>query len=340
MTQEQSTSWPLPDMSKALNGGPGRSEDDQSTWKALVTKVHAIAMRNGWSKAETARQIGIPGGSFHGWYDGNDKGRLDTRNEKVAAWLDAHDERAALAKTIPDSPAFIDTAIAVEIADMLMAAQVMPALVMATTGSGMGKTTAAEHYRDNNPRCHLVTISPHTKTVHAMLIEIALTIGVRQHNPGGLVRSIGEKLRRTGGGTLLIVDEAQNLVDDAVNQLRHFVDVYKCGVAILGNTETYSRFTTGVGGGVKYAQLRRRFFKRMRRETPRKEDLAKFIQACGIVEDDQARFLTGVGMKPGAFGQIDMTVRLAKMKALGEGHILMLSDLKAAWENRDVEGLT
>jgi len=341
MTPEQSTSWPLPDMSKALNSGPGRSEDDQATWKTLVVKVHAIAMRNGWSKAETARQIGIPDGSFHGWYNGNDKGRLDTRNEKISAWLEVYGERAALAKTIPTSPPFINTAVAVEIIDMLRAAQVMPALVMATAGAGMGKTTAAKNVRDSDPhRVHLVTISPHTKTVHAMLQEIAEEIGVKQHNPGRLVRSIGEKLRRTGGGTLLIVDEAQNLVDDAVNQLRHFVDVYECGVGILGNTETYSRFSAGIAGGVKYGQLRRRFFKRMRRDTPSKEDLARFIEVCGISEQEQVRFLTGVGMKPGAFGQIDMTVRLAKMLALDKGREIQLSDLKAAWENRDVEGLT
>lgn len=340
MTQELSTSWPLPDMAKALNGGPGRSEEDQANWKTYVVKVHAIAMRNGWTKAETARQIGIPGGSFHGWYDGNDKGRLDTRNEKVGAWLDAYQERAALAATIPSSPAFIDTTLSTEIMDMLRAAQIMPALVMATTGSGMGKTEAAEHYRDTTPRCYLVTISPHTKTVHAMLQEIAETIGVKQHNPGRLVRAIGEKLRRSGDGTLLIIDEAQNLVDDAVNQLRHFVDVYKCGVAILGNTETYSRFAPGLAGGVKYAQLRSRFFKRMRRDTPSRQDLAVFIEASGIVEQDQIRFLTGVGMKPGALRQIDQTVRLAKMLARGFGREIQLSDLKAAWENRDVEGLT
>lgn len=340
MSTENSTSWPLPDMTRPFDSGPGRGEADFETWKTLVGKTHAIASRHGWNRAETARQIGLPSATFHDWSSGTYKGRFDRTNEKVAAWLGVHDERAALAKTIPGSPTFIRTSIAIEITEMLAAAQTMPAMVMATADAGMGKTATAENYCAANPHCHLVTISPHTRTVHAMLIEIADEIGVRQHNPGRLVRSIGEKLRRTGGGTLLIVDEAQNLVDDAVNQLRHFVDIYNCGVAILGNTETYSRFSTGTAGGVKYAQLRRRFFKRMRRDLPRKEDLALFIDACGITAEDQVRFLTGVGMKPGAFGQIDMTVKLAKMVALGRGRELQLTDLKAAWENRDVEGLT
>ncbi|MCI5075580.1 AAA family ATPase [Oricola sp.] len=340
MSTDINTSWPLPDMTRPFDNGPGRGESDFETWKTLVSKTNAIAVRNGWNKAETSRQIGLASATFHGWYEGTYKGRFDTTNEKVAAWLAAHDERAALAARIPGSPPFIRTVIAGEIIDMLGAAQMMPALVMATAGAGMGKTTVARNYCDTHPHSFLVTISPHTRTVHAMLIEIAEAIGVRQHNPGRLVRSIGEKLRRTGGGTLLVIDEAQNLVDDAVNQLRHFVDVYDCGVAILGNTETYSRFSSGLAGGVKYAQLRRRFFKRMRRDTPRKDDLEQFIKACGITAEDQARFLTGVGMKPGAFGQIDMTVKLAKMLALGNGRDIQLGDLKAAWENRDVEGLT
>ncbi|MBW8638963.1 AAA family ATPase [Hoeflea sp. WL0058] len=340
MTTETTTSWPLPDTARPFDAGPGRTEADRETWKAHTAKVHAIAMRNGWTKAETARQIGLPSATFHGWYDGSYKGRFDTTNEKVAAWLEAHDERAALAAAIPASPPFINTVIAGEIVDMLGVAQMMPALVMATAGAGMGKTTVARAYCEMNPHTYLVTVSPHTRTVHSMLVEIADVIGVRQHNPGRLVRSIGEKLRRTGSGSLLIVDEAQNLADDAVNQLRHFVDVYDCGVAILGNTETYSRFSSGLAGGVKYAQLRRRFFKRMRRDIPRKDDLAMFIKAWGITDDDQVRFLTGVGMKPGALGQIDMTVKLAKMVALGKNRDIALADLKAAWENRDVEGLT
>ncbi|MDF1778767.1 MAG: AAA family ATPase [Rhizobiaceae bacterium] len=337
---EANTSWPLPDMDQAFDNGPGRAESDIDTWKALAVKVHAIAMRNKWSKAEAARQIGLPDATFHGWYTGSYKGRFDRTNEKVASWLEAHDERSALAATIPASPPFIHTAIAGEITDLLRAAQMMPAMIMATAGSGMGKTMVAHHYGDNDPHCYMVTISPHTKTVHAMLNEIRRQLGISQRNPSELVSMIGEKLRRKGAGTLLIVDEAQNLVDDAVNQLRHFVDVYECGVAILGNTETYSRFSIGLAGGVKYAQLRSRFFKRMRSETPRREDLAKFIKACGIGDADQVRFLTGVGMKPGALRQIDMTVKLAKMLAAGAGRSPTLADLKAAWENRDVEGLT
>lgn len=238
MTTENSTSWPLPEMSKPFEAGPGRSQEDHETWKELVLKVHALADQAGWSKAETARRIGLPDGTFNSWYSGKYNGRFDTTNDKVSAWLASMEESAAIAATLPASPSFIRTRIAGEIMDMLTAAQVMPALVMATAEAGMGKTTTAKYFRDTRPHCHLVTVSPHTRTVHAMLMEIAETVGVRQQNPGRLTRSIGERLRRTGSGSLLIVDEAQNLVDEAINQLRHFVDIYDCGVAILGNTET------------------------------------------------------------------------------------------------------
>jgi len=339
MSTDNSTSWPLPDMTRPFESGPGRSEADYVTWKTQVAKVNSIAARNRWTKAEAARQIGLADGTFHGWYGGTYKGRFDNINEKVAAWLDAHDERAALAATIPASPPFVNTAVAGEITDLLRAAQAMPALVMGAIAAGMGKSTVARHYCETQPHSFLVTVSPHTRTVHAMLHAIARKIGVRQRDSTGLSYSIGDRLRRKGAGTLLIVDEAQNLVNDAVNEVRHFVDIYECGVAILGNTETYTRFTPTTADDPTFAQLRSRFFKRMRRDMPSSSDLGLFIKACGITAEDQVRFLTGVGMKPGAFRQVDMTVKLAKMKALGEGHDVTLADLKAAWKNRDVEGL-
>lgn len=339
MSTESNTSWQLPDLNATFVIGPGRSEEDYATWKDLVVKIHAVAGRFRWTKAETARQIGLADGTFHGWYSGAYKGRFDNINEKVAAWLEAHDDRAALAASIPSSPPFLSTSIANELTNLLRSAQVMPALVMAAVAAGIGKTSVARYYRETEPNSFLVTVSPHTRTTHAMLMEVARAVGVRQRDSTGLVYAIGERIRRKGAGTLLIVDEAQNLVDDAVNQLRHFVDVYDCGVAILGNTETYSRFTPITQNGPKYPQMRSRFFKRLRCDMPTHSDLALFIKACGITDEDQRRFLIGVGMKPGALRQIDMTVKLAKMKAIGEGHELTLADLKAAWKNRDVEGL-
>lgn len=146
------------------------------------------------------------------------------------------------------------------------------------------------------------------------------------------------EVSRVGGGSLLIVDEAQNLVDDAINQLRHFSDIHQCGIALVGNEEVYSRFVAQVKGR-SYAQLKRRIGKHLKRQKPYAEDIAAFIRAWGVTDPECTRLLTGIGLKGGALGQIDKTMKLASMIALGDNREVGIRDIEAAWKNRDVEDM-
>jgi len=316
----------------------GRSADDLRRRDELLIEVDRLMGDRSWSKAEVARRAGIGHGTFNQWHRGNYPGRYDTINETIAIWLGQVDDVAEVAASVPVGPSYLPLEFSVSVERMLSVAQIMATMVMVTAEAGLGKTTVARRYVATHANSYLVTMSPQTGKVNNMLTEIAARIGVDERSPTKLVRAIARRLRRQGDGTLLVVDEAQNLSDDAINQLRHFVDEEdcQCGIAILGNTATYGRFNQW-GKGDKYGQLHRRIFKRMRVERPRPDDLAEFIAAWGITEPKQAEFLQGVGMKPGALGQVDMTIKLARMVAQGAGRDLTLADLKAAWSNRDVE---
>ena len=323
--------------SPALTAGPaGRSPDDMRRRQELVAQVDRVMGEKGWSKAEVARRSGIGHGTFSQWHTGAYKGRYDTINAEVETWLGNLDQVSEIAASVPVAPGYLPLDFAQQVNRMLSIAQIMPTMVMVTAEAGIGKTTAARNYVASHANSYLVTISPHTRTVHNMLSEIATAIGCDERNAGRLVRAIGQRLQRQGDGTLLVIDEAQNLSDDAINQLRHFVDNHACGVALLGNSATYARYATW-SKGEKYGQLTRRIFKRIRTERPSVEDLRLFIEAWGISEPNQVEFLCGVGMKPGALGQVDMTIKLARMVAQGAGRELTLGDLRAAWSNRDVE---
>lgn len=318
---------------------PGRMQDDIDTWSTLVDRVREAAQRRGWTKAEVARRAGMASGTFSQWYSGNYAGRLDRQNDIISRWLDALDDQAALAATIPTGPAFLRLKAADEIVQTLRWAQLCPDLVVITAGSGVGKTAACSHYLRTVPHSHMVTISPHTKTVHGLLCAIVETLGINQRNPARYVEAIGRRLETTGGGALLIVDEAQNLVDEAINQLRHFVDRHGCGIALVGNDEIYSRFTKR-SEGPSYAQLKSRVGKRLKRTKPYPEDVAAYIDAWGVTEPEAIRFLTGIGMKGGHLRQIEKTMKLASMLALGSGEgEVTLQHIRSAWMNRDVEDM-
>lgn len=314
----------------------GRSHADILERENLAIRAAAVMDRNRWSKAEAARRIGMPEGTFNQWLSGKYAGRLDTTNDIVSNWLDAVEEMQAMAATFPRAPFHVRTSLYDDLTDLMMAAQMAPAMVMATCGAGMGKTHAARRYRDTHPHCWVATMTPYTRTTHGALQTVARAVGLTRIANGELVPAIAGRVARKEAPTLLVVDEAQWLSDDAINQLRHFVDEFDCGLALLGNSAVYRKFSQWSDDD-RQAQLQSRAFKRLQRERSSPADIALLLDAWGIDDPKQAEFLTGIGLKGGALRGINYTVQLARMRALGGERDMTLADLKAAWKNRDVE---
>ena len=329
--------WATPKEIPAPDESKGRGAEDIETWRRLSDRVAELAAARDWSKSEVARRCGMPSGTFSQWHSGTYSGRYDAQNSVVESWLETVEADEDFAASIPASPGFAATRSAGKIIDALAFAQMSPALIVVTYGAGMGKTTACARYRATRPHVHMFTASPHVRTVHGMLVEIAAEIGLEARNPSRLSRAVRERLRRAGSGTLLIADEAQNLGDDAVNQLRQLVDLAGCGVALVGNGELYGRFHRS-GDGPSYAQIRRRVALRLAREYPWPEDIDAIVAAWGIDDPACKKVLKGIGMKPGALGQIDVTLKMASMLAAGAGTKLTADLIRMAWSNRDVGG--
>jgi len=307
------------------------------SWRVLIAQVREIADANGWTKAEVARRSGIPDGTLSQVLSGKYLGLLANQNAILARWIDSVEQSANIASMIPVSPEFNPRLrMAQEVIETLVWAQIAPAFVMITLPAGTGKSEACKHFVRTRPHAYMATMSENTCNVHSMLVELAAALEVNQNNPAKLTRSIGKRLERTGGGTLLIVDEAQHLSDQAINQVRHFKDVYSCGVALVGNSEVYARFARKEKEGPSYDQIKRRVSKHLRRAAPYVEDVKAYIAAWGVTAPDCVKFLLGIGMKGGAMGQIDETMRIAHMVANGLGEPLSLQHIQVAWKNRDV----
>lgn len=338
MTESSLSSWSTPAYKPEVDPAkPGRSEQDVALWRELTARVMDAATENGWTKTGVANRIGMPDGTFGTWYAGNYNGRLDAQNAKVERWLNSLAEAAGIAAIVPASPRYLQLSVAAEITNSLSFAQAVAGFIVVTLDSGLGKTFAARHYAETRPHAHLVTMSPHTKTPHGMLVDIAEELEVRQHNLSKLVRAIGRRLLLSEGNSLLMIDEAQNLTDAAIDQARHFSDVYRTGVVLLGNTEVYGRFHEKGRNGPSYAQIRRRFDKRVQVERDRKGDVEAFITAWGVTDVETRRVLFGIGMKAGALGQIDKTVKLACILGGCQPPELTATLVSKAWSSRNLE---
>lgn len=326
--------WNFPTPAPAFVEKHGPAEVER--WRKLLARAIDVAREHGWTKAEVARRTGVPEGTFSPWTNGSYPGVLANVNDSVSNWLDALEESVSIATRLPASPKFIRTATGSEIFNVLLYSQITAGFTMVVLPSGSGKTTAARHFVATRPHCWMATVSPHTKTVHGVLVELATELDVHEHNPARLVRAIGKRLQRIGEGTLLIIDEAQNLVPEAINQLRHFVDNYDCGVTLIGNEDTGVAYLKDRGSIASRAQVLTRFDRRLDTEQDPVADARMLIEAWAIDAPDCVKFLLGIASKPGALRNIDRTVRAAAMQALGAGEEISLKYLTAAWRNRDM----
>lgn len=305
-------------------------------WQKTRQRLVSTAIRFGWNRSEIVKRSGVPAGTLYPWLDGTSNGRYDTVAERLQKWLDSVEELTEAAARVPVAPGFIETPTARKLIDALLYAQMMPELIVANLGAGVGKSCTARHYADTRPHVFMVTMRPTTSSVNNMLRELCEVFDIKERDPAKLDRAIGEKLRRNGRNTLLIIDEAQNLTDQAVDQLRSYLDIYGVGIALLGNEELYTRF-----GGTKpkpaYAQLHRRIGMRLQQLQPADADIVQLLDAWQIEDTAIRRLGTAVARKPGALGQLTKTLQLAGIYAAGEQRPMSLEDVKVAIRNRGLE---
>lgn len=333
------TSWDLPNPLPEF--GAKHSAEEFGRWAALRQQVAEIARENGFTKSGVAQRAALADSTFSQWLFGKYLGTLGSINKQIEDWLRAFTDAGATRKSIPVSPAFMRLKASQEILQTLEWAQYCPDFVMITGSAGIGKTEACKFYRATHPHVFFATVSENTKTVHGMLVELAEELEVREHNPARLARAIGNRVKRIGDGSLLIVDEGQHLNDEALNQLRFFCDIHRCGVAVVGNKEVYGRFQSKKATGVNrsYDQVKSRVGKSAEITHPYTDDLMQYIAAWGSFSDEVVQSLVGIGQKGGALRQIEKTLKLALMLA-GPGEELTTRHIDAAWSNRNVEKLS
>ncbi|PKP85859.1 MAG: hypothetical protein CVT80_00435 [Alphaproteobacteria bacterium HGW-Alphaproteobacteria-2] len=310
-------------------------------WREAVERTRAIAREGDLSLSDVARKSGVPVPTLSAWYSASYNGSYPNITRRVQRWIASHDEAREALMGLPAEPGFVETPTARRLIEALIYAQTFPEFSVVTMGAGMGKTCAARHYAATRPHAYLVTMRPSTAGRHAMLQELAMALSVSEANPARLDRSIGAKLQRNGRHTLLIIDEAQNLVDDAVNQLRYFNDEFGCGIALLGNEAVYRRWGSLGGTSDKdgLAQVQSRIGLRILQRQVVPGDVEAILDAWGIEDAETRKLAHAIARRPGALRGLGKALKLASMLALGGGEALGAGHLRQAWANRGGEEL-
>lgn len=329
---KNTTNWSLPE------NGPEIREEERVAWQVTAEKMRETALANGWTKARVAREAAIPESTLSSWFSGTYGPTTQNVTLKVQRWLEAHGEALKVDGRYASGPDYVATPTSKKIMTALRFAHQASEFCVITLAAGLGKTATCREYARITPNVFMATMRPQTATLHGMLVELCRVFDLSQNNPAKLDTAIGEALKRKGAKCLLIIDEAQNLADRSVDQLRYFLDAYSCGIALVGNEEVYRRF----GGGSDkpaYSQINRRVGFRIRQMKPQRDDVTMILNAWKIDDRDCRRLLAAIGQKGGGLGQITKTIQLASMGAIGEGKPMSADHIREAWSNRSVEGV-
>jgi len=252
---------------------------------------------------------------------------------KVLAYRDRSSSQAELAADTPTVPDWFETPTAQRLTALLRWAQ-SGEIVLIITTPGIGKTRVAERFEASDPNVWLATMSPSTAGVATMAIEVADAIGLGEikGSPQQLSRQI--KARVAGKKGLLIIDEAHELTDKALNEIRGWHDRTKVGIALLGNETVVGQIE---GRKSALAQISSRFSIRHVQTAPMSGDLEALFDAWGIEDAEQRGFLAKIGAMPGALREVTHTIKIAKTAAIGTGRTLTLGHLRDAARQRNVK---
>lgn len=290
-------------------------------------------LESGLSFEELARLTGLSSSTLSLFaaekYQGSD--------ENVATRLFAYRDRLIAQEAVRGTgvlvPDWYDTPTAGKIVNLLRFAQTGKFIVIVTV-PGVGKTRTAERLAAADPNVWLATMSPSTAGVATMAMEVAEAVGLGEisGSPQQLSRKIRAHVKGKNG--LLIIDEAHELTEKAINEIRSWHDRVGLGVALLGNEKVVGQIDARKSA---LAQVSSRVSMRHSQTTALPADVEAALDAWGITRADQRAFLHRIGALPGALREITHTLEIAAISLGGDMSALTLDRLKAAAKQRNVK---
>ncbi|HBG06292.1 MAG: hypothetical protein A2075_12035 [Geobacteraceae bacterium GWC2_58_44] len=312
-----------------------------ATQDALRSHIRSLTeVGSDLSQKQVARESGVNDGALNSWLQGKYKGNNENIFEKLRTWVEYRERSQTAADIMPPPPAFVKTPTAGRILPVLSYAQMAADFCVIYGGAGVGKTTTAKNYRDNNPNVWLATMTPDCSTVPAVLEEIAIAFGISNEKGGAaskIRREIVSRMKNSHG--LLIVDEGQHLNSSGIESIRSLYDLADgdAGVVLAGNESVYNRITGG-SRAAHFAQVFSRIGKRLRLNQSVDGDAHMLAAAFGITGKAEQALLADIAKKPGALRGMVKVIRNASMFAAGAGGAIGPAVIRAAWRDLGGEG--
>lgn len=304
----------------------------------LRIEVRAVLAEEQLSQAAAAKESGVAYSTFAAWVAGTYEGRVAEKAQEIRRWLETRRGRKRTLAVLPKAPEFVGTPTANAIMETMAFSQAAPDFGVVVGAAGVGKTSAIGEYQRRASNVTVVTAEPTTRSPNNMLTAIADEMGVIERRSNKISASICARLK--GAGALLVIDEAQHLSSEALDQLRTIHDKAQCGIVVAGNESVFARLQGGEARSAQFAQLHSRVGTRLIQNKPRARDIADLITAWRIaVDSEEGRLLKAIAQKPGALRAMTKTLRYAGMMAAGAGGEISAEHIRRAFAQLSSAGL-
>lgn len=263
-----------------------------------------------------ARQAGVPPSTLSQFLNRKYAGDEASVYLKLAKW---HAEYSSCRReNIPVPVQWVETPTGKRIEQALTFAHVEPTIAVIYGNPGLGKTASIAKYQQANGNVWVATSAPASGGTQATIAQVAAALGLRYLpvTPYQQSRDIIARLRESKG--LLIIDEAQHLSREAIDQLRAFHDASSIGLCLSGNMHVYSR-VYGKENSEYLAQFSSRVGLKLVLREPTSGDVDAVLDPWNITGGAEVEFARQIAAQPGALRSLFQCLRQAHMVAHARG---------------------
>lgn len=297
-------------------------------------RLNAYKATSGLSWSAIAERSGIAAGTLSPWAAGKYTGDNAKYADEVRRFLEGQEALDRLNTGMVGDPGFLPTPTSERLISLLKWAH-RGNVVAAACSPGIGKTMAAEQYRRQAANVWIATMRPSSGGLQPMLLRVGAALGLgdkMRGSPQQLSQIISEEM--TGRRGLLIIDEAQEMVERALDEVRSWNDECGVGVALFGDNRVLARLAGRKS--VELARVRSRISMRHIQAHPDTADVEIIARGWGIADPKQLKFLTSLAKNPGGLRDVAKVIELAGfLTADGDVRPIELMDLQAAWNCRE-----
>lgn len=220
---------------------------------ALQAQLDAyLSEQSGLPQSKAAAMIGVSPTALSQYRNSKYPGDVEAVESKIEEFLRTRSAAAqAEAEKAPYlSAGYVPTSVSEDVYKAIQYCQLERGIVVLHGDAGIGKTRGAARFVQDNPANAIyIRCTPVGGTLTAMLRQLGTALKLpATRNRLELSMAIHDRLK--GTDKVIIIDEAQNLRFDALEELRSLSDPDDLtgesgtGICLIGNSEVYSRIPT------------------------------------------------------------------------------------------------